>query len=221
MSKIVKLLSRLSINTIVFNFRYFPFKTAIKFPILISKNVHILKSKGEIVIEGEISTGLIQIGYGSVGIFDKAKSRSLWEVSGKVVFKGKTRIGHGSKISVASGGVLTFGNNFNITAESSIYCSTEVVFGDDCLLSWDILIIDTDFHKIYNLNNEIINEPKPIYIGNKVWINCRCLILKGAKIGENSIIGASSIVSGQLEGGGAIYAGSPAKKIKEDIKWEI
>ena len=61
---------------------------------------------GKIIIDCPISTGLIQFGYGNVGVFDNKKSRSIWEVSGTVIFKGKCNIGHGSKISVGDCGKL-------------------------------------------------------------------------------------------------------------------
>src|SRR5690606_18497240 len=133
MNRLFKFISRVNFKTIVFNFKTLPFKHAIKLPILISKNVYLKKHKGDIIINCTLKTGLIQIGFGSVGIFDNKKSRSVWEVSGTVVFNGKCNIGHGSKISVAKNAELTLGNNFVITAESSIIVTQKVKFGDNCL----------------------------------------------------------------------------------------
>jgi acetyltransferase-like isoleucine patch superfamily enzyme len=176
-----------------------------------------MKTGGNIIFDCPIKTGMINIGYGEVGIFDKKVSRSIWQVSGTVIFKGKVHIGHGSKLSV--GGTLILGNNFVITAESSIVASNKVEFGENCLLSWDILIMDTDFHKIKDSSDNVINAPTPITIGNKVWIGCRCLILKRATIPDNSIIGANSLISKRLKKENAIYAGQPARVLKEDITW--
>ena len=67
---------------------------------------------------------MISIGYGEVGIFDMKRSRSIWQVYGEVVFKGKANIGHGSKISVDKNGTLELGNNFKTTAESAIVSQT-------------------------------------------------------------------------------------------------
>lgn len=41
--------------------------------------------------------------------------------------------------------------------------------GNNSIISWDCLILDTDFHRIYKDGN-MINENKPIEIGNHVWI---------------------------------------------------
>lgn len=63
-------------------------------------------------------------------------------------------------------------------------------------MSWDILILDTDFHKIYSIDDEHqINNPKKIIIGSKVWIGCRSLILKGVELKNNTIVAAASVIS--------------------------
>ncbi|MEG2417414.1 MAG: DapH/DapD/GlmU-related protein [Eubacterium sp.] len=49
-------------------------------------------------------------------------------------------------------------------------------------------------------------------IGNNVFIGTRSLILLGSRIGDNVIIGAGSVVTGAIPGGG-VYAGVPAKRI--------
>ena len=221
MHKIIKFLRQISIKTIYINFKYLPLSQAIKFPIMVSKNVKLLTTSGKLIFNCPIKTGLIQIGYGDVGIFEQKYSRSIWHVSGTIVFNGKCYIGHGSKISVEKNGQLTLGNNFAMSSESSIVVTSNVQFGNDCLLSWEILIMDTDSHKIKNQSGIIINQPQPIIIGNKVWICSRCTILKGTFIPNNTIIGANSTVSKKLEKENCIYAGTPCHIIKENINWEF
>ncbi len=209
------------IKTAYFNFKYLSFNDAVKFPVLISRKVYLKATKGSITINHPLEFGLIKIGFGDVGIFDKKRNRSIWQNLGIVNFSGKANIGHGSKISVGQSGVLSLGNNFMITAETAIAAHLSISFGDDCLLSWDTLVMDTDFHSIKNELNEQINSPAPIKVGNNVWIGCRCLILKGAKIPNNSIIGANSVVGKKLDQENCLYVGNPAVKVKENITWEI
>lgn len=144
-------------------------------------------------------------------------SRSIWQVSGTVIFKGKASIGHGSKLSV--GGTLILGNGFTITAESSIVASERIEFGKNCLVSWDILVMDTDFHDVKDNSGNILNPPAPIIIGNKVWIGCRCLVLKGSTIPNNCVIGANSLISKKLEKENVLYGGQPVRALKEEITW--
>ena len=218
---IYRVIKYLTYNTIRFNFRYFPIKTAIKLPVFVSSSVWLKKINGIIKIDATVKTGMIKIGFGDISIFDKKRSRSIWSVEGNVIFKGKCDIGHGSKISVGKNGNLIFGKNFSITAESSIISNNRIVFGSDCLLSWDVLLIDDDFHNILNMELEKINHTKEILIGNKTWIGCRCLILKGAIIPNNSVIAAGSVVSNKLIQENAIYGSNPLKILKKNILWEI
>ncbi|MGG3709701.1 hypothetical protein, partial [Heyndrickxia coagulans] len=124
-------------KTLYFNFRYLPFKEAIRLPILISHKVFLKKVKGRVTVKKPLCFG-VKIGFGDVGIFDRHLSRTIWENSGHVIFDGKANIGHGSKISVS--GLLEIGNDFVITAESSIICFKHVKFGDEVLISWENLI---------------------------------------------------------------------------------
>ena len=214
---LLKVLSRQNIKTIYFNFKYLPFKQAIKIPIKVSKKVYLWNTGGQIILDCPIKSEMIQIGYGGVGIFDKEVSRSIWKVSGTVIFRGCAHIGHGSKLSVD--GTLVLGNGFMITAESAIVASNRIEFGEQCLLSWDTLIMDTDFHKVKDKSENIINPSAPIVIGNKVWIGCRCLILKGTTIPDNCVIGANSLVNKRLEKENTLYGGQPAKLLKDEITW--
>lgn len=220
MRKFLQFLKFLNIKTVYFNFKYLPLKKACKFPILLSNKVYLRQISGRIHINCQISFGLVQIGYGNVGIFDKKMSRTIWEVNGKVIFNGKTTIGHGSKIVVGTYGQLSFGDNFKATAETSIIAFNKIIFGNNCLLSWDTLLMDTDFHTVKNENNEVINSTKPILIGDHVWIGCRSIILKGAVIHNNTIIAINSMVNKELNEENCIYGGSPVKVIKKNISWE-
>jgi acetyltransferase-like isoleucine patch superfamily enzyme len=220
MKRIFKFLASVNWQTVYINFKFLPLKVAVKLPILVSPKVWLKVCSGKIEIIGDIYSGMIRIGFGEVGIFDKKHSRSILEFSGKIIFNGTANIGHGSKISVGQDGILNIGNKFVITAESSIICWKHIKFGEDCLISWDNLFIDTDFHKIIN-EEKVINEPKEIIIGNHVWIGCRCSILKGANIKDGSIIGANTVVANKLKKENSIYVGNPIKCLRENILWKI
>lgn len=55
---------------------------------------------------------------------------------------------------------------------------------------------------------------KPINIGKNVWITYRCIVMGGVTIGDNSIIGAGSIVTSDIPSG-VIAAGNPCRVIRE------
>ena len=61
-------------------------------------------------------------------------------------------------------------------------------------------------------------HPKPIHIGKRVWIGSGSMILPGISIGDNSVVGAGSVVTKDVPPN-VIVAGNPAKFIKNiDLK---
>ena len=80
-------------KTIYFNCKSLPFSQAIKLPIFISHRVILASLKGKIVFDcGNVKTGMVKIGFGYVGIFDRYRSRSIIENNGTLVFRGVTSI---------------------------------------------------------------------------------------------------------------------------------
>lgn len=175
--------------------------------------------KGTVILEGKIRRGMVTLGYSDVSISD-LNERSLWNVEGQVIFKGTAVLGAGTKIAVGKEARLQFGHHFQITAKSEIACFKEIMFGDECLISWNVLVIDTDAHAICNEKQEQINQDSSIIIGNKVWIGCRSLILKGSEISNECIIGAQSVINKKYNKSNCILTGQPAKIIKTGIKWK-
>ncbi len=177
----VYLLFRAIPKTLRFNFRYFGPRGLLELPVLVSHRVKLARLSGTVTVRNT-KRAAIQIGFGNVGIFDEERSRTIWENEGRIQFDSRAVIGHGSKISVASTGRVLFGDHFTVTAESTIRCATQIVFGSNCLLSWDILVMDQDFHPLIDQNGRQLNPDQPIIIGDNVWIGCRSLILKGSII---------------------------------------
>lgn len=114
---------------------------------------------------------------------------------------------------------LCIGDKFLLTASSEIICNHRIEIGNDVLLSWDILIIDTDSHLIRNKLLEVINHDKPIIIGDNVWIGCRSIILKGTMIKKFYVIAVGSLVHKNYMQENALIGGFPAAVIMSDIVW--
>lgn len=95
-----------------------------------------------------------------------------------------------------------------------------IIFDDDCMLSEDIEIRNGDSHAIINDNQERINFAKPVIVGKHVWITAHCRIMKGTEIPDNCIIGNSSLMAQKFTISNAIYAGNPARLVKENVNWD-
>jgi acetyltransferase-like isoleucine patch superfamily enzyme len=204
-------------KTLYMNFKYLKFKQAIKLPIIVSNRVWLKETKGKINIDAPIKFAMIRFGFLNVDIFDKKRSRSIIALSGVIRFKGKAMIGHGSKLCIK--GELILGNNFIISAESSIICYKRIEFGDNCGVSWENLIMDTDIHTIEKIDGKT-NSVREIKFGNNVWIGCRCTILKGSSIDSNVVLAAGSHLHGKINGNNQIVGGNPVSILKTGIAWK-
>ena len=205
-------------KTLRFNLHYFPLRTALKLPVVVSHRTFLRELHGKVTLPEKVERAMVKIGFGDVGHYDRKHSRGIWQVNGTVAFGGKASIGHGSKISVR--GDLKLGADFNMTAESTIVCAKEIRFGDDCLLSWDILVMDTDEHPLYDKDNERINPDKPIVVGNHVWIGCKCVLLKGAEVPDNTVVAAGTLLTSSFSGDYQVIGGNPPTILKRDVRWE-
>ncbi len=204
-------------KTLRFNLHYFPLKTALKLPVVVSHRTYLRELHGKVELPEKVETAMVKIGFGDVGHYDRKRSRGIWQVSGTVSFGGKASIGHGSKLSVR--GHLSFGSDFNMTAESTIICSKEIRFSNDCLLAWDILVMDTDEHSLYNKENERINPNKAILVGDHVWIGCKCVLLKGAEVPSNTVVAAGTLLTSAFNGQSQVIGGNPPAVLKSDVHW--
>lgn len=136
------------------------------------------------------------------------------------IFEGRCSLGHGTKPAVDNDDLLSFGEKTCVTAETAICCSREVTIGHGTLISWDVLIMDSDFHRIEGRTGERLNDDAPVVVGDRVWLGCRATVLKGAKIASGSIIAAGSIVTATTTAEpNALLAGIPARPLRHDMMW--
>lgn len=206
-------------KSIYFNFKYFPVKIAIKFPVIVSHRVKLRKLSGTIKLE-KIKCGMVRIGFGSLECYDFKYTPAIFRNTGEIIFKGKCKIGYGSVIS--NEGKITFGENVNIT-KTSIICREKIEIGKECLFGWDCLIMDTDHHHIYdsqNLKNKI-NGNREIYIGDHVWLGAKVTVLKGAEIPKDNIVAIGTTVNQKILKSNMIIANDlKIRIVKENIYWK-
>lgn len=95
---------------------------------------------------------------------------------------------------------------------------TKITIGKRCMFAEGVDIRTTDSHPIYNKEGEIINHARDIEIYDQVWLARNVTVLKGAVIGNNTVVGLHSIVTGNIPSH-SIAAGIPARVIKSDTNW--
>ena len=114
---------------------------------------------------------------------------------------------------------LTIGDNVGMSG-TTIFCRKEVNIGDNVKIGGNVCIYDTDFHSLIS-KERAINEldksktkSKKVILENNVFIGAHSTILKGVTIGENSIVGACSLVSKDVPAN-EIWGGTPATFIRK------
>jgi acetyltransferase-like isoleucine patch superfamily enzyme len=122
------------------------------------------------------------------------------------------RLWRSSKITI---GKRTTSNGVRVVCDNS-----EFICGEDCMFSDTILIQTADQHGIVDIaKGLIINDDfKSVILGDHVWLGRQCTLTAKARVGNGSVIGTGSVVTGNIPNK-VIAAGIPARIIKENHTW--
>ena len=95
-----------------------------------------------------------------------------------------------------------------------VHAQSDIKIGNNCVIASGVNIIDANGHQVVSSNRTIgRDDPKPIKIGNNVWIGVNALILKGVTIGDNCVVSAGSVVGNGVYPLNSVIQGNPAKVV--------
>lgn len=115
----------------------------------------------------------------------------------------------------AQGAEIIIGNRVGISG-GAICAIRRVTIGDGTLIGANVVIADNDFHPSDPVKRKVGErnlESKEIIIGKNVWLGADTYICKGVSIGDNSVIGAKSVVTKSIPPN-SVAVGVPAKVVK-------
>ena len=115
---------------------------------------------------------------------------------------GKEQITRGNAVFRVEGGELTVGDKCFFNQNVSITCKKKIVIGDRCQIANNVVIVDHDHAGSENWGSYV---ETPVTIGNDVWIGANVVIMRGTTIGDKAVIGAGSIVKGEVPAGKVYY----------------
>jgi acetyltransferase-like isoleucine patch superfamily enzyme len=141
---------------------------------------------------------------------------------GRAVVTNNGRITVGDRVRLVStvatleletlpGGHLEIGDNVFINYGSSLASSNHLKIGNDCLIGAHVMIMDTDFHRVEDKSWDTTGVP--IIIEDRVWIGNRSIVLKGVRIGHDSVVAAGSVVTHDVPPR-TVVAGVPARVVR-------
>lgn len=145
---------------------------------------------------------------------------SVHETGSTLDLAGVSRFGH-IRIIAKNAGCVVLGERTTVENAYFLADKSNIKIGRDCMISFSISFRTTDAHGIYNVETgERLNEEGPIVIGDHVWVGQNVIVSKNVTVESGSIIESSSFLSNSDYGPNSIFAGTPAKKIREHVTWD-
>jgi acetyltransferase-like isoleucine patch superfamily enzyme len=134
-------------------------------------------------------------------------------------------IGRGTKIRCHEG-VVRIGAKTVMGEDCTISAYQHVSIGEQCIVADRVMLIDFD-HAVTEVERPIRVQgiyKRDVRVGNNVWIGYGAQILRGVTVGDNSIIGATAVVTKDVPAN-AVVAGVPARVIRmrqapRTLRWD-
>ena len=99
--------------------------------------------------------------------------------------------------------------------ECTISAYQRVRIGEQCVIADRAMFIDFD-HGVVEVERPIRQQgiyKRDVEVGSNVWIGYGACILRGVRVGDNSIVGTNSVVTKDVPAN-AVVAGIPARVIR-------
>ena len=143
---------------------------------------------------------------------------------GRIDFGRFVWLGHGTKIRCHEG-VVEIGAKTVRGQECTISASELVRIGEQCVVADRAMFIDFD-HGVVEVERPIRKQgiyTRPVEVGSNVWIGYGACILRGVRVGDNSIVGTNCVVTKDVPAN-AVVAGVPARIVRrreapERLRW--
>ncbi len=115
---------------------------------------------------------------------------------------------------------LNIGRGTTINGARIVCDHADVVIGNDGLWSDEIIVQSNDQHGIVDLiTGEVLNAGRRrIEIADHVWIGRRSTIMPDVAIGRGGILATGAVLTSDMPAN-TVFAGVPAKQIRDNVSW--
>ncbi|MDQ0801490.1 sugar O-acetyltransferase [Arthrobacter sp. SLBN-112] len=134
----------------------------------------------------------------------------LGHVGGDVHVRAPIYVDYGANISIGDGTFI----NYNLTALDV----ASISIGKDCQIGPNVQLLTPTHPVAAGPRRDKLEAAKPIVIGDNVWLGAGVIVLPGVTIGEDSVVGAGSVVTHDIPAG-VVALGVPAKPVRSVEEW--
>ncbi len=106
------------------------------------------------------------------------------------------------------------GNHFYSNYNLMLVDDGEIIIGDNVMIAPNVILCSATHPISPNLREKGTQYNLPVKIGNRVWIGANSVVLPGVTIGDNSVIGAGSVVNRDIPSN-LVAFGNPCKVHRE------
>lgn len=152
----------------------------------------------------------------------KASAAKITVAKGASIEIGERSSLAGIEIFCAPSSRIRVGARCSFTWHARLYCheAAGIHIGDACLVASGTLFTCSDMHSIIDIaTGKRVNPAEDVVVGNRVWIASEARLLKGAEIGDGSILGGRSTLTGKI-GENSLAVGTPAKVVRTGVTWK-
>ena len=100
--------------------------------------------------------------------------------------------------------------NFNFTAVDD----THIYVGDDTMFGPNVILATAGHPILPKLRQEAYQYNMPVHIGKNCWLGAGVIVLPGVTIGDNTVIGAGSVVTKDIPSN-VVAVGNPCRVLRE------
>ena len=119
---------------------------------------------------------------------------------GKLYIGKRFKMRSNCHLRVRGNGRLILGDDVSLNYGDMIVCHEDIKIGNNVQFGPNVLVYDQDHDfRAKDGLKKLLYKTSPVEIGNNVWIGANTVILRGTKIGDNCVIGAGSIVKGDIK----------------------
>lgn len=115
----------------------------------------------------------------------------------------------------ANWGIHThFGRNVYANFNLTLVDDTDIFVGDSVLFGPNVVVATAGHPIDPELRRKVAQFNVPVRIGSNVWIGAGAILLPGVTVGENSVIGAGSVVTHDIPPN-VVAVGNPCRVLRE------